>query len=210
MTDKIVYVHADHEAEGVNIITPQDLDELLEADWSVKDQSRKKIDGKMVDVYHLYKPSKERGLAVQQPRRQRQDVAELQQHRGGNDARGLAVAPSNNSFLGTSDFNGLPGLKVANSLVLSHSYAMGTDAANRGEPITNCPWPEGVGRTQWLKGYKAAGKGGAQGDTSDAYAAGKLAANGDADLEVHCPYPSGTAHYNEWLRGFREAGGVVQ
>ncbi len=207
MTDKIIYVHADHTSTSVTILTPRALDVLLKEEWQVKQQSRRKIDGTLVDVYHLYKPSKERGLAVQHgppAPPSRPDLVE--QHRGGNDARGLSVAPSNNSFLGTSDFNGLPGLKIANSLVLQHGYAMGVDAAKRGEPITTCPWPDGVGRTQWLRGYKAAG---ASGDTTDAYAAGKLAAKGDADLEVHCPYPSGTPHYNEWLRGFREAGGTV-
>jgi hypothetical protein len=205
VSDKIVYVHPDHEAEGVTITTPQELDALLESGWAVREQSRRKIDGKMVDVYHLHK---ERGLSVVQPseRDERHALTE-HQHRGGNDARGVMVAPSNNSFLGTSDFNGLPGMKVANSMIINHAYSMGCDAAKRGEPITNCPWPEGIGRTQWLKGYKAAG---ASGDTTDAYAAGKFAAQGDADLEVHCPYPSGTAHYNEWLRGFKAGGGVVK
>jgi ribosome modulation factor len=211
VSDKIVYVHENHESDTVTIITPKAFDALLEEGWEIQMSETKRVSGKRVMMHKLYKPSKERGLTVQPSARDERNAIMERQHTGGSDARGVIVPASNNSFLGTSDFNGLPGLKVANSMVIGHALAMGTDAANRGEPESNCPWPEGIGRTQWIKGYRMAAKAhtGGEGATNDAYEAGKLAGVGDPDLEVHCPYPSGTAHYNAWLKGFKETGGKV-
>lgn len=212
MSDKIVYVHPDHESDSVNIITPKAFDALLAEGWEIKSSETKKVSGKRVDVHHLYKPSKERGLATVQPseRDERNSLME-HQHRGGNDARGVMVAPSNNSFLGTSDFQGLPGLKIANSLVIGHAFGMGTDSANKGEPESACPWPSGLGRTQWLNGYRAAGRQAntPAGSLDDARAAGTTAAKGADDDEVSCPYPPGTLQYTAWLEAFKEAGGKV-
>lgn len=209
MSDRIVYVHPDHEADSVNIITPKAFDALLAEGWEIASSETKKISGKRVDVHRLYKPSKERGVSVRQPD-ERQSLTE-RQHTGGNDARGVMVAPSNNSFLGTSDFNGLPGLKIANSLVLNHAYAMGADAANTGQPESTCPWPSGLGRTQWINGYRAAGRQikAPSGSLDDAREAGTAAAKGEADNEVSCPYPKGTPQYAAWLEAFKAAGGEV-
>lgn len=218
MSDRIVYVHPEHTSDTVTIITPKMLDAVLAEGWEIKETKKQKISGRGVDVYHLYKPSKERGLVLGGngiPGPKDGMGLAVSQHHGGQDARGLTVAPSNNSFLGTSDFHGMPGLKIANSMVIQHAYSLGVDSANRGEPEANCPWPNGVGRTQWLKGYHAGMTNGAPGaaseaDTKYAHEAGKLAAQGDADLEVHCPYPNGTPHYHAWIRGFQEAGGRIE
>jgi ribosome modulation factor len=212
VSDKVVYVHADHESDSVNIITPKAFDALLEQGWEIKESSTKRIDGKKVDVHHLYKPSKERGVSVVQPSERDERTSLMEhQHRGGSDARGVMVAPSNNSFLGTSDFQGLPGIKVANNLVINHAYAMGTDAANTGQPESACPWPSGLGRTQWLNGYRAAGRQAHAPATSldDARDAGTAAARGAEDDEVSCPYPTGTPQYQAWLEAFKAAGGKV-
>jgi ribosome modulation factor len=216
VSDRIVYVHADHESDSVNIITPKAFDALLEQGWEIKSSETKKISGKRVVVHHLYKPSKERGVSVVQPSERDERTSLMEhQHRGGSDARGVMVAPSNNSFLGTSDFQGLPGIKVANNLVINHAYAMGTDAANTGQPESACPWPSGLGRTQWLNGYRAAGRTNQQpksdvwGSLDDAREAGTNAARGAEEDEVSCPYPTGTPQYQAWLEAFKAAGGKV-
>ena len=207
--DRIVYVHPDHTSSTTTIITPKSLDALLEEEWAVKEQSRKKVDGKVVDVYHLYKPSKERGLSVrdqEQPQRNDMGLAIRPQVSG---ERSMALS-NNRSFLGDSDFHGLPGVQVATSKLIQHAYSMGADAANEGKDISACPWKPGhVAATQWLKGFYAGGGKNGGTDTSDALAAGKLAGKGDPDLEVHCPYPAGTPHYKAWITGFKEAGGKV-
>jgi len=213
VSDKLVYVHPDHESDSVNVITPKAFDALLTEGWEIKSSTTKRIDGKKVDLHHLYKPSKERGLTTVQPSERDESHALMEhQHRGGNDARGVMVAPSNNSFLGTSDFDGLPGLKIANSLVIRHAFASGTDAANTGLPESTCPWPSGLGRTQWLNGYHAAvrandTKSDVWGSLDDAREAGANAAKGVEDDEVSCPYPAGTRQYNAWLEAFKAAGG---
>ena len=211
MSDKLVYVHPDHESDSVNVITPKAFDALLAEGWEIKSSTTKRIDGKKVDLHHLYKPSKERGLATVQPSERDESHALMEhQHRGGNDARGVMVAPSNNSFLGTSDFQGLPGIKVANSMVIQHAFAMGTDSANKGEPESACPWPSGLGRTQWLNGYRAAGRANVSAELlDDARVSGYNSAKGADDREVTCPYPNGTPQYYAWLEAFKEAGGKV-
>lgn len=205
MSDRIVYVHHNHEAEGVSIITPDDLNHLLETeDWQIKRRTRKKIDGKMVDEVHLYKPSRERGLSVQAPPAEQPSQALV-----ARDGQGFPVS-TNNSFLGTSDFKGLPGLQVASSMQIEHAYAMGVDAAHRGQPASACPWtPGSIAGTQWMRGYTAGGGAVGQAHTQDAYAMGRQSAQGPKNLEVHCPYPPGTPQYNEWLRGFKDGGGDV-
>ena len=219
MSDKIVYVHENHESDTVTIITPKAFDALLEQGWEIKLSETKKVSGKHVMMHHIYKPSKERGLATVQPSERDESHALMEhQHRGGNDARGVMVAPSNNSFLGTPDFNNLPGMQVTNSLQLQNAYARGTDAANRGWGKESNPYVIGtIASTQWLKGYAAGSHGrGAQssdlgGLTHDAYELGRAAgAMADPDLEVHCPYPPRTIQRDEWLRGFKEAGGRVE
>jgi ribosome modulation factor len=214
MSDRIVYVHPSHTSDSVTIITPKAFDELLAEGWEIKKTDKKKIDGKGVDVYHLFKPSKERGIAVVGEGSPKRDEMGLVIRQESSSQRGLAVS-NNRSFLGGSDFEGLPGVQVATSKLIQHAYSMGADAANQGQPKEACPWPAGnVAATQWLKGYASAVLNGAAGageiDTKDALEAGKLAAKGDADLEVHCPYPANTPHYHAWLRGFKEAGGRVE
>ena len=237
MSDKIVYVHPDHESDAVTIITPKGLDALLEEGWRIQDRKRQKVTGKMVDVLHLTKVEQrnDRGLAVRRPGgavRRRDEDEEDHPHSTSMSVLGEQClpgsggalvprggAPGGGSFLGGgSDFAGMPGMQVAGSMVIQHAFSMGVDAAHAGRPESDCPWPAGdVGATQWLKGYRAGKKsitgGGtdpAGGATQDAYDAGKQAAQGDADLQVHCPYPVGTAHYDEWLRGFSENGGKVE
>jgi ribosome modulation factor len=211
VSDKIVYVHEDHESDTVTIITPKAFDALLEEGWEIQMSETKRVSGKRVMMHKLYKPSKERGLTVQPSARDERNAIMERQHTGGSDARGVMVAASNNSFLGTSDFNGLPGLKVANSMTINHAFSMGTDAANRGEPESSCPWPSGLGRSQWINGYRAAGRANLQsnGSLDDARVAGTAAAKGADDDEAHCPYPTGTPQYNAWLEAFKAAGGKV-
>lgn len=215
MTDRIIYVHPDHTSDSVTIITPKAFDALLEEGWEIKETKTEKISGKKVTVHHLYKPSKERGLSVtggDRPQRDEMGLA-IRPERGGESTRSLALS-NNRSFLGGSDFEGIPGIQVATSKLIETAFSMGTDAANQQQPESACPWPSGIGRTQWLRGYHAAVKAGAAGADpallKDAYEAGKLAAKGDENLEVHCPYPANTGHYHEWLRGFKEAGGRVE
>lgn len=216
MSDKIVYVHPSHTAKSTTIITPKELDVLLESDdWVVKDKIQKKIDGKMVEVYHLCKPSKNRGLTYGSGgvRGPKNDMGLAIRTQTGE--RGMALS-NNNSFLGDSDFNGLPGIQVATSKLISHAYSMGADAANTGKTVSACPWkPGNVAATEWLKGFAAANRargGGAaqEPDTAEAFEAGKLSGRGEKDLEVHCPYPSGTPHYDAWIEGFKESGGRVE
>jgi len=215
MSDRIVYVHPDHTSDSVTIITPKAFDALLEEGWEIKKSDEKKISGKKVSVHHLFKPSKERGLSVVGEGSPKRDEMGLMIRRDqASGERGLALS-NNRSFLGDSDFQGLPGVQVATSKLIQHAYSMGADAANQGQPKEACPWPTGnVAATQWLKGYASAVLNGAAGageaDTKDALEAGKLAAKGDADLEVHCPYPANTPHYHAWLRGFKENGGRVE
>ena len=215
MTDKIVYIHPDFESETTTITTPKDFDALLEEGWRIKERSRQKVEGKMMDVVHLIKVEKNRN-AVAIRREQPQRSNEVIQHGNPSNTRAVTLG-KNNSFLGESDFVGLPGLQVGTSMMIEHAYALGVDAAHAGKPDSACPWDKGtIAGTQWYKGWNAGAKvqghsnHEAGGETHDAYTLGKLAAKGDDDLEVHCPYPAGTPHYEDWLRGFKKAGGKVQ
>lgn len=215
MKDRIVYIHPDFESETTTVITPKDFDDLLEEGWRIKERKRQKVEGKMMDVVHLVKVEKnDNAVAVRQQPQQQRSMAVVPHQDNPGGSHSVAIS-KNQSFLGVSDFQGMPGLQVGTSMMIEHAYAMGVDAAHRGGSPADAPWPAGtIAGTQWLKGFAAGAK--AQGhdstpggSTKDAYEAGKLAGKGDADLEVHCPYPRGTPHYDDWLRGFQETGGKV-
>lgn len=213
MKDTVVYVHPDLTSDNVDILTPKKLDAMLDDGWRIKERSRQKVSGKMVDVYHLQMREQKADQAVvvrKQP--EERDEMGVSVRKSGSEL----MTSTNQSFLGTSDFQGLPGIHVANSKLLGHADSLGSDAAHQGRTEQDCPWEPGTAAaTQWLRGFKAAVKamGGVEAMaslTKEAYENGKQAGTGDSDIEVHCPYPQGTAYFNEWLRGFKEAGGKVE
>lgn len=227
MADKIVYVHPTAEStEGVEVITPKALDGFLAEGWEIVSTKGTKVGEVKVDRVHLRRAGAN-GIvhAPEKPKRPKRDLARrdggflgtVSPAAGGPGA--LSVPVGNRSFLGGgSDFAGLPGLETAGSLVVQHAYAMGVDAAHTGGSEADCPWPSGLGASQWRKGFReglasqggGAGQGTAGRDTGDAYANGMQAAKGPEDAEVSCPYPSNTPHYRAWLRGFRDGGGRVE
>lgn len=221
MPDKIVYVHANHASDTVTIITPKAYDALLEEGWEIVSSRSRRIDGKMVEQVQLRRREANRAVArvpdpAEEPaaRRSLSVLGEDSPTRSSGALVPRGVAAGGGSFLGAgSDFAGLPGIAAAGSVVIQHAFAMGTDAERAGQDEGSCPWPPGTaGATQWLRGFRAARKEWSSGGdpTGGAYLNGRASAQGDADLEVHCPYPEGTPHYHEWLRGFKDAGGRVE
>lgn len=229
MADRIVYVHPSlPSTDAVTITRPAEYDALLEAGWEIVATKNTKVDGKQVEKVHLRRREDNRGVSVRRrpaeddgeeaPRSRGGALSVLGDQRGPGAGTGVAVARGGASFLGGgSDFAGLPGIAVGSSMLIQHAYSMGADAAHQGLSESDCPWPPGeVGATQWLRGFRAAAKAATTGGdptggpTAEAYEAGRAAAKGDDDLEVHCPYPEGTPHYQEWLRGFRDAGGRIE
>jgi hypothetical protein len=226
MPAKFVYLSDEHygETDALIILSPKQFDAVLAEGWEIIRRSRKTVKGTegrkvTVDYLELAKKSEER--AVARVRRDDDEPEDLEH----NEPRGLSRVDSDrsltapdDSYLGPGGSRGLshlasldPNIRVAPSLSGDFAFGQGVDAAKLGQPITACKFRPGTKPyEEWMKGYNKAaaedGKGADPAALADAYRLGKLAATSTA-AEVSCPFPEGTALYNEWLRSFIENGG---
>jgi hypothetical protein len=226
MPAKFVYTSDEHygETEAISILSPKQLDVVLAEGWdiikrgkkTVKDATGRKV---TVDYLELAKKSEER--AVARVRRDADEPEDLEN----NEPRGLSRVDSDrsltapdDSYLGAGGSRGLshlasldPNIKIAPSISGDFAFGQGVDAAKLGKSITACTFKRGTKPyEEWVKGYNKAmdedGKGADPAALADAARLGKLAATSTA-AEVTCPFPEGTALFNEWLKNFTESGG---
>lgn len=229
MPSKFVYLSDEHfgDTPALTILSPKQLDAVLEEGWNVIRRSKKKVKdahGRKVEVEYLElaKKSEERALARSHSSRD-DEVEDLER----NEPRGLSrvdgdrsLTAPDDSYLGPGGSRGLshlasldPNIRVAPSLSGDFAFGQGVDAAKLGQPITACKFKRGTKpHEEWMKGYNKAmeedGKGADPAALKAAYESGKRVAQiPDKNLEVTCEYPEGTMLYNEWLRGFTENGG---
>lgn len=226
MPSKFVYLSDEHfgDTPALTILSPKQLDAVLEEGWSVIRRSKKTVMGPNsrkvpVEYLELAKKSEERSLARTRP--DGDEVEDLEH----NEPRGLSRVDSDrsltapdDSYLGPGGSRGLshlasldPNIRVAPSLSGDFAFGQGVDAAKLGQPITACKFKAGTKpHEEWMKGYNKAleedGKGADPAALADAYRLGKIAATSTA-AEVTCPFPPSTMLYNEWLKAFTENGG---
>lgn len=228
MATKIVYVSltAAGKNDTIEILTPAQLNALLEEGWDVLERKDHQLPDpknprRKATVTEYLLTTKNRGLTVSRPSEGREErrVARRVERDQRRAERAVSLSGGDNgSFIGSgSSFANLPGVGVVDSTAGPKAHMMGTDAFHAGKLIEDNPFPKGsFPHEQWARGYNAAEQsqfGAGNGDKStgeDPYELGKRAAKGPKDLEVSCPYPSDTPPYRRWLRGFQENGGEVQ
>ncbi len=224
MPSKLVYVSDQHYGsnDAVDVLSPKQLDALLEQGFDIIKRSKRTIDSPKtkkpvkVDYIELATKAAERSVATTKsaPRE-----AALADDNDLGSRRQVAIRDSG-SYLGSgSDFHdiitagGKVGITAGASSQLA--YGMGVDCAKTGGFPTDCPFPTGTKPyEEWQKGFVAGGGNMPQASPEEALdearKLGARAAKGPPDLVVSCPYPEHTDLYDAWIRGFKLAGGKVE
>lgn len=221
---KIVYVSPEHHGVGdsLDVLSPKQLDALLEAGWDIMETKRVKVPhptkGTKVSVtqHSLAQKSESRGLATTRPAepppRRGLTVLDRAMEDRPQAGRGLAAIPgqNNDGFLGSSIAGYIPGVRAVGSLRLAAAFGVGTDHAKTGGKADDVPFPEGSPDfADFLDGFFRAG-GEIPEHLESAAGQGKVAGQGPADAEVTCPFKARSWEYCAWLAGFRRAGGKVE
>ncbi len=210
MPTKLVYVSPEHhcESETLDILSPKQLDELLEEEgYDVIKRSNRTIKHpktkKQVRVEYLELATKapERGLAT----------------RGERLPASVADDVGSSRALSTfADVMRQTGVNVGSNMAAGAAYSMGVDCAKLGGHASDCPFPRGsLPYNEWMKGFAAG-----EGETPTAappealrkaFEHGERTAKraGKTD-EVSCPYQNGTDLYDQWVEGFIAGGGKVE
>jgi len=222
---KIVYVSPEHHAVGadLDVLSPKQLDALLEAGWDILETKRVKVPhpetGKKVPVtqHSLAQKSEARGVATvnaqDPPTRRGLTLLDRAMEDRPQAGRGLAAIPgqNNDGYLGSSIAGHIPGVRAVGSLRLAAAFGVGTDHYHQpGGKAEDVPFPEGSSDfADFLDGFFRAG-GEIPEHLESAAGQGKVAAQGPEHAEVTCPFRARSWEYCAWLAGFRRAGGKVE
>lgn len=226
MPSKLVYVSADHHCASatLDILSPKQLDALLEQGFDIIKRSKKKIqhpDTKKtvsVEYIELATKSEDRGVSVTQ-RRNSPPAALVPFDDQGIGDRSLSTRSRSGSYLGDgSDFHDVmkaSGIGITAGAGSQMAFSFGVDAAKLGKLADECPFGHGTKEhEEWMKGFAAGGGNMPVASSPEALAEaatlGRQAAKGGPNDEVSCPYPSSTDLYAAWLKAFEDAGGTVE